>query len=347
MSVAQVHFSNPDGPPGQLRDLLAERIRRTPSGGSIDWVSYYFRDRRLAHDLVRASRRGVDVRVTIDGLPRTRRANDAVIRILSGSEGLGAELRVVRSWKDALPRRKRWRPRLHEKLYCFSHPVPVAIVGSFNPSGDVPEEDPAVVREIGNHDRGYNTLVEIGEPELARSLSAHARELNRGDGGSLARVAPSVRSSLASGDLEIRFWPQMGATPVADLTRRIAAGSRLRIAASRVSGRTAVAALTALARRGVAIEMLTEWTQRRVPSSIQDRLAGEGISIRRVRRKDDLPMHDKFALVEEAARRSVLFGSFNWSESSLRYNRELSIVSREPKLFETFAARWESLQRWA
>ena len=42
------------------------------------------------------------------------------------------------------------RPRLHEKLYCFSHPSPVAFVGSFNLSSDSPEDEPEVIEIIGD-----------------------------------------------------------------------------------------------------------------------------------------------------------------------------------------------------
>ena len=125
----QVHFGGPDLVPGRLRDLLAERVAAVPAGGAIDFITYYFRDRRLAAELLAAKRRGATVRVTLDGRPRSSHANDAVIRLLAGPGGLGTGLRVVRGGKLL-------RPRLHEKLYCFSHPSPAAFVGSFNPSGD-------------------------------------------------------------------------------------------------------------------------------------------------------------------------------------------------------------------
>ena len=51
MSDSRVHFGGPDRPVALLRDLLAERIARVPEGGSIDWVTYYFRDRPLAQKL--------------------------------------------------------------------------------------------------------------------------------------------------------------------------------------------------------------------------------------------------------------------------------------------------------
>jgi len=164
MSDSQVYFGGPDRPVGFLRDLLAERVARVPAGGSIDWVTYYFRDRRLADALVEARERGVDVRVTLDGHPRTPHANNAVIEMLEA--GLGGGLCAVRGRLDGTPLGKIARPRLHEKLYCFSHPTPVAFVGSFNPSSDSPESEPEVIEVIGDHDRAHNLLVELGHLDL-------------------------------------------------------------------------------------------------------------------------------------------------------------------------------------
>ena len=93
-----VHFGGPDCAQGLLRDLLASRIALVPAGGSIDWITYYFCDQRLAADLIEAHRRGVDVRVTLDGHPRTSNANDAVIGQLEAD--LGEGLRVVRHALD-------------------------------------------------------------------------------------------------------------------------------------------------------------------------------------------------------------------------------------------------------
>jgi len=82
-------------PAYRLRDLLAECVAAVPPGGSIDWVTYYFRDRRLAEELLRAHRRGVKVTVTLERHPRTAHANEAVIAMLSGPNGLSAGFRTL------------------------------------------------------------------------------------------------------------------------------------------------------------------------------------------------------------------------------------------------------------
>jgi phosphatidylserine/phosphatidylglycerophosphate/cardiolipin synthase-like enzyme len=343
--VGEAHFGGPDRAPGLLRDLLAERIAAVPAGGSILWVTYYFRDRRLAADLIGARRRGVDVRVTLDASPRTPHANRAVIELLS--ESLGEGLRVVRGPMDGKPLGKLLRPRLHEKLYCFSHPEPVAILGSFNPSGDNPEEEPEVIAEIGDHDRGHNLLVELRDPKLVAALGEHARRLHASRHGPLDRFTRAANRALVGDRATVHFWPRLRRDPIIRWLGRLSPGSRLRLAASHISGPTSRRILRGLAARGVALEILTEATHRRVPPEMERSLSAVGIPIRRLSYPQWLPMHNKFALVESGDERSLIFGSFNWSEPSRRLNREIGVITPDPELFAAFASRWDQLWREA
>jgi phosphatidylserine/phosphatidylglycerophosphate/cardiolipin synthase-like enzyme len=341
MSDDPVHFGGPDRPVGFLRDLLAQRVARVPAGGSIDWVTYYFRDRRLAAALVEARERGVDVRVTLDGHPRTPHANDAVIEILGA--GLGNGLRVVRGRLDGTPLGKISRPRLHEKLYCFSHPTPAAFVGSFNPSSDSPEAEPEVIEVIGDHDRAHNLLVELGHPDLVRALRDHARSLHVARHGCSDRFAASANRRLQHGGYSVYFWPRARRHPIMELLLALERGSRVRIAASHISGSSSLSGFCALAARGVKIEILTEATRRRVPLEVEQRLVHAGISVRRLIADEWIPMHNKFVLVETPSLKTTIFGSFNWSEPSYRFNREIGVSTEDPQLFEALADRWDQL----
>ena len=341
MSDNPVHFGGPDRPVAFLRDLLAERVARVPEGGSIDWVGYYFRDRRLAAALIDARERGVDVRVTLDGHPRTPRANDAAIEMLEA--GLGKGLRVVRGRLDGTPLGKVARPRLHEKLYCFSHPAPVAFVGSFNPSGDVPEAEPEVIEVIGDHDRAHNLLVELRAPDLVRALADHARSLHVARHGCSDRFAASANRCLRISGYSVYFWPRARRHPIMELLLGLERGSRVRIAASHISGSSSLSGFCALAARGVKIEILTESTQRRVPVEAERRLTHAGISVHRLKADEWVPMHNKFVLIEASALKMTIFGSFNWSEPSYRFNREIGVTTEDPLLFKVFADRWDQL----
>lgn len=346
MGSCRVHFGGPGRPNGALRDRLAERIAEVPAGGAIDWVTYYFRDRRLAEQLVAARRRGVTVRVTLDGRPRTASANAAVIALLA--DGLGDGLRVVSAGTDRLKLGKLLRARLHEKLYCFTHPHPTAWVGSFNPSGDTPELAPEVIEEIGDHDRAFNLLVELRDAPLVEALVAHARSLHAAPHGFFERFRRSANQGLSFGDVSVHFWPRSTPDPINHWFTRLPAGSRVRLAASHVSGPTARRALTRMAERGVVLEILAESTHRRVPPRMALQLAEAGATIRRIGEGESwTPMHDKFALVETPTERRCVFGSFNWSEPSRRFNREIGVICADEPLFKALEERWEELGQHA
>ncbi len=342
MKNSIIHYGGPGYKEGALRDLLSQRIAQVPAGGSIDWVTYYFRDRKLARDLVDAGQRGVNVRITLDGRPRSIHANDEVIQILK--EGLGDGVRTISSSKGRLHRGKLFRPRLHEKVYCFSHPEPVALVGSFNPSGDTPEQYPDVIKDIGDHDRAFNLLVELGEPKLVEALVDHCRSLHGDSYGFFDRFRSIQNRARSFGNFELHCWPRVSSDPVYALLKNSSPTSHVRIVASHFSGITSLSTIKATSRRGLKIELILESTERRVPQQVLSDLIEAGITIYSADREGEwTPMHDKFMLVDDEGKKSCVFGSFNWNEPSRRLNRELGITSTEALLFEQLEQRWETL----
>jgi phosphatidylserine/phosphatidylglycerophosphate/cardiolipin synthase-like enzyme len=312
----EAYFGGPDLPERRLRNLLAQSIADVPSGGAIDWVTYYFRDRGLAAELLRARQRGVNVTVTLEDRPRTPHPT------FNG---------------------KSWKPHLHAKLYCFSHPQPTAYIGSFNPSGDDPEAAPDIIREIGNQDRGHNVLVGISDPALASGLTANARHNYRQPHGMFYRFSPVANRTLKGKDTEVFFWPRTSAHPVKKFLIRIAPGAHVRVAASHIKGKSMARALIKLARLGARIEILADSTNRRVPVEIESMFIKAGIPFRRVTHKEGLPMHSKFVLVEKNNQRWVIFGSFNWTTRSYWLNHEIGAISTDRQLFDAFAERWEAM----
>lgn len=341
----EIHFGGPDQPVGRLRDLLAERIEAVPAGGSIDWITYYFRDRQLAELLLQAHHRNVKVTVTIDANPHISHANREVISLLSGKHGLGQGFRAVYLPPCIpMPGRKIGNPNLHEKLYCFSHPKPVAFIGSFNPSGDNPEKRPEIIQEIGDHHRAHNVLVGISEPAIVEGLINHARWFHGSRHGILKRFFADGNRSLRGLNTEVHFLPRFRPHAVASFLKRFGKGARIRVAASHLNGKTSVNAMLNLARRGAALEILTDSTLRRVPLKAERKLVKAGIALRRVSHPEGLLMHNKFVLVEQNNRRWVVFGSYNWSTLSFWINQEICVISSQPQLFEAFAERWKVLE---
>ena len=334
------YFGGPDLPRRCLRDLLAQRVAAVPAGGEIDWVTYYFRDRRLAQELINARRRGVRVRVTLDATPRTGHANNQVLAMLSGPEGLGPDLRTVQH--RPLPGSRR-RPHLHEKLYCFSHPTPAALVGSFNPSGDEPEQQPDIIDEILDQDRGHNFLVAINDPNLVNGLVRHARHSQQCRHGLLERFDPAMNRALVSGDTTIHFWPRAFPNPFSRMLQRAGSRSLVRVAASHIKGPGGVRDLVGLTRRGARVVVLAESTQRRVPAEIESTLLRAGVKLRRFDHPEGLPMHNKFVLVEDGNECWTLFGSCNWTSRSRWLNHEIGVITSNRGLFETFSRRWDAM----
>jgi phosphatidylserine/phosphatidylglycerophosphate/cardiolipin synthase-like enzyme len=336
-------FGGPQAPPGYLRDVLAERIKAVPAGGCIDWVTYYFRDRRLAEDLLAAHRRGVRVTVTIEKHPRSTHANDLVIEMLAGPQGLGPGFRCLSLSLLAPWFRFGWEPHLHEKLYCFSHPQPVAFMGSYNPSGDQPEESPEIIREIGAQERGYNVLVGMTDPRLVRHLVAHARYLHRTEANCIQRFSIYNNLELQTKKGRIFFLPRLLPHPVMQFLNSLGPDCSLKFVISHLKGPTMARKLVKLARKGCDVEILADSTLRRVPASAEKIIRDAGISFQRLGGDSGLPMHDKFVLVEGVKQRWVVFGSFNWTARSWWLNQEIGMISSDSGLYKAFASRWEEL----
>jgi phosphatidylserine/phosphatidylglycerophosphate/cardiolipin synthase-like enzyme len=343
----EVYFGGPDLPARRLRNKLAERIADVPSGGSIAWATYYFRDRDLAKELMRAHRRGVKVTVALEGYPRTPDANDAVAAMLAGPNGLGEGFRTITSTGIPIFNGKTWKPHLHLKLYYFSHPKPIAYIGSFNPSGDHPEERPEVIHEIGDQDRGHNVLVGIDDPKLVQHLKASAKWIYQARHPIFQRFSIFANRKCSGEDTEIFFWPRMLPHPIIKFLNQIAPGAQIRVAASHMKGNSVANALLGLSRSGAKLEIIAGATERRVPAAIERKFNSSGIAFRRVGQKNGLPMHNKFVLVEKNGQRWTVFGSFNWTTRSYWLNHEIGAVSTNLRLWETFAERWEALEAQA
>lgn len=337
----EVHFGGPREAPGALRDLLSGHVAAAPPGASIDWATYYFRDRRLAQELAAAHARGVRVTLALEARPRTLRANQAVIALLSGPQGLGPSFRPMQMHR--LAPGKIGKQRLHEKIYCFSDPEPVAFVGSFNPSGDDPEEAPDVVAEIGDHHVAHNLLVKIRDPRIVGFLCEHVRTLYRDGAWLPLGLGRGAARDCDAGDTQVHLWPRRGAHPVERLLEGYGAGSRVRIAASHLSNRFSVACLMRLARRGAQVEIAAEHTERRVPRQVERRLAEAGIGFARLGAAADIPMHLKFVLAENGRERHAVFGSFNWTSQSYWLNHEVAVITRDDSVFEALDRRWRVL----
>jgi len=336
----QVFWGGPDCPSRTLRDLLEERIHAVPFGGEILWVTYYFRDERLALALLQAYRRGVKVRIVIEGNPRTGAINSRVRKLLEGKDALGDNFRALSH--RLIDNRYLRNSRLHEKLYYFSHPIPSVLVGTFNPSGNIPE-DPDIIHKIGDQDRGHNVLVEVLDKVLVQGLLAHAHRMFRMTHGPWERFLPESNRVISSGKTRILFFPRSRRKDFDEIFEGLGPSCRLRMAVSHLNDRGICKRLFSLARQGVHIEILAHDTQRRVPSWVEKGMLKNGITFNRYVHPEGLPMHNKFMLIDMPDRQLVTVGSMNLSVRSLHANHELFLISEEPFLCQTFQQRWAEM----
>jgi phosphatidylserine/phosphatidylglycerophosphate/cardiolipin synthase-like enzyme len=317
-----VHCGGPDQPPRLLRDVLRARIDAVPPGGEIAWATYYFRDRDLAQALIAASDRGVAVTLQVEGSPRRAGANAAVLAMLR-PHGLGGGLHVHGATLPAL------HGHLHSKIYYFSGPEPVVLVGSFNPSGDDPE-DADVIAEIGDQDRGHNLLVEFRGGALPGALRDHVLAMHR----------PFVRvrntRALRTPDADVWFYPRFD---VSIVERALAGAGDIAGCISHLKKGALVDCLVRAARSGAAVRLLVHNTGRRVPEGTVGALRDAGVDIRRFVHPEDLPLHAKFLLADGKA----WFGSFNYNPRSRWLNREILLASEQPAIVDALSARFEAI----
>jgi phosphatidylserine/phosphatidylglycerophosphate/cardiolipin synthase-like enzyme len=331
-----LHLGGPGEAPRALRDLLAAHVRAVPSGGRIAWLTYYFRDRDLARDLLDAHERGVDVRVLLEGRTRTRGANRAVVEMLRPV--LGRRLRVVD---------RPYGLRVHAKIYLFAGPERHALIGSFNPSSDAVELEPHVIDEIGDQDRGFNLLVSLPDEALVDWLFEQTDRLHASRFARLGRFPLAWPRAWQRDGEAVWLLPRFAGSPLLERLHGLPRGARVRLAATHLSGRVALRSLVALAARGVRIEVLAESTERRVPRATLDPLRAAGIAITRVAARPHVPMHAKLTLIDAPGEREAWYGSANWSDRSFRRNFEVLARTRDGALLDGLEAYWERIAQFA
>lgn len=330
----RLHFGGPDLPARCLRNLLQDRIAQVPLGGEIAWTTYYLRDRALALALMAASDRGVAVTLRIEGAPRFPRVNDTVIAMLE-AHGLGGGLKVHRPAGGFF---RSYYPYWHSKIYCFSHPVPTVLVGSFNPSGDEPE-DAVILADIGDQDRGHNVLVDFEGEAFHRVMATHVRRM--GQFGS--RLGLSQNRPLKIGETSLWVYPRLWPGLIDRDLKSLGRGDRVSGAISHLKRGVLADALANAARRGAAVDLLVHDTERRVRTETLAALAEAGVVARRYARADALPLHAKFLIVETAGRRQAWLGSLNFNRRSYWLNHEVLIGSRDPAVIDSLEERLRTI----
>lgn len=335
-TLGRIEYGGPDLAPRRLRNLLQQYVDQSPPSSRIDWVTYYFRDRELAQALMRASDRGVKVRLVLEPHPRRAGANDSVIAMLK-DHGLGGGFHLRSS---IAPSGK--RGHLHAKIYAFSKP-PIAWIGSFNPSGNEPE-NADVIAEIGDQDRGHNLLLGIERPKLIKALLRFIDRLIDPPRIPL-KWRPSAYLPLIAGDSRLYFYPRCTTLAVEPCIARLGKGCSVRAAISHLKKGPLTKALIKAAGQGADIRLLVHDTLRRVSPKAFDQLESVGINIDRVVDENDLPMHAKFILLTDHGRTTAWLGSYNFNDKSRLLNAELLLATTDQSVIESLSSRFEQIEK--
>jgi phosphatidylserine/phosphatidylglycerophosphate/cardiolipin synthase-like enzyme len=329
IAPATLYYGGVDQPPQALRDLLLARVEAATPGSEITWATYYFRDPALADALVAAKQRGVKVRLVLEGRARRESVNGPTIDRLKA--GLGKDLRLHRSW---LPGQ-----HLHAKIYTFSGPEPAAFIGSYNPSGGV--DDPKLMKDIGDQDRGENLLVDFRDPDAVAALEAQARRLY--EGRFAFRFGKRANKPKRVGDFAFYYFPRLRTDVVERRIARLGPGDEVKAAVSHMDKGPFATQLVKAAERGAKIELVVHDTKRRVPKGVVSELRDAGVEIRRFCDPEGLPMHAKFVIVDHKQVRTAWFGSLNYTFGSRIMNQEILARSADPGLVDAFDARFDRL----
>ena len=328
--LTEVYYGGPDLPPRALRDVLKAKVEAAPVGSEIIWATYYFRDLDLAESLVAARKRGVKVRIRIEGTPRKSGANSAVIETLR--VGLGEGLRLQNSWFGL--------SNLHAKIYTFTGPEPESMIGSFNPSGDA-TSDSELIADIGDQDRGQNLLVAFRDPEVARSLHRQAERLWKGNGTS--RFDRRMNRPRKFEDARLYYFPRLRPDIVDRRVAQLGPGDRVQAAISHMDQGPFARQLAKAAERGAEIDLVVHDTARRVPKGVFRELDKAGVNIRRYCDVEGLPMHAKFVVIDDGGQRSAWFGSFNYTITSRYLNQEVLARSTNVEVIDDLEARFRTI----
>lgn len=333
LAGSPILFGGPDKPYGILRDTLEALVDAAPPGSRIDWATYYFRDLALASALIRASDRGVAVRLVIEPRPRRRDANDRVVALLRG-HGLAGGFK--------LRRRRIGLGQLHCKAYVFSHPAR-ALVGSFNPSSNgTPDDD--VLKEIGDQDRGYNLLYRLRDPDLVAALARHVAWLQSTAATPLDRFRPHLNRPLGQSEVELFLYPRMRTRLVEREIAGLAKGDSIIAAVSHMKPGPFVGALRKARANGARVELIAHATERRVPGNLIEALAGQGIEITRLGDAHLVPMHNKFVILERAGQSHAWLGSYNYNAKSRYFNDELLVRTGEQQAVSALIRRFAEMK---
>lgn len=204
-----VIFNNPDGTAAQRQNILdyvGRSVDSAPRGSVIRIAVYSFFDQVLADQLVAAYRRGVLVRLLIDGhvsSPQIEQLRAALGHDLRSTSFLtSCQYGCMSSDPVSV---------MHAKVYLFStagRARQVTMIGSGNPN------------RIGQDNGWNNHYTVVGDPALYRSSLRYFNDMVQD------RTVANYYRTTASGPYKLYFFPRAGSGARADTMYNVLKGVR-------------------------------------------------------------------------------------------------------------------------
>ncbi|WP_137287113.1 phospholipase D-like domain-containing protein [Halorussus salinisoli] len=321
-----------------------ETLRRAES--RVLLAGYTFASVRVADALAAAARRGVEVRVLVDGAPvggLPRRE----AKLLDSLVARGVEVRVLGG--------ERARYDFHHAKYAVADDRALVLTENWKPSGTGGHSNRgwgAVVR----NETAVNRLAELFEADAGWRGATAWSEFRHGRSFDPADDAPandSYPSEVASRNVNVSSSSLLIAPDNAEdalLSVLDSADESIRVQQVAIGGRRTglLRATLRAARRGVEVEILlssawyVEEDNRKLVEWLNDRAESEGLALEARManpRGRYEKIHAKGVVVDDE---TAVVGSLNWNNHSARENREVVVVLRGEEVGGYYAEAFDS-----
>ncbi|MFI7045595.1 phospholipase D-like domain-containing protein [Streptosporangium sandarakinum] len=339
-------FSEPvGGDPAAIVRRLCDLIHQTPAGARIQVAHFVMSGTagtEFADELARAHRRGVEVRVILDGDKRGATVASRLAAELGTDTSAGSWVHVCTGPMSGGTAACIGDKGQHNKFYTFSR------TGG---ASNVVVQSSANLTDLNSTTYWNNAVVLTGNRRLYQAydgyfadLAAERKNLD------YYRV---VTTGAAGGSVRAHFFPRAGTDastdPVAEYLDKVSCEGRTKIRVGMSEWDTYRVAiperLRDLAARGCSVQIVYGIMDDEVKRLL---LAEPRVELRALGDGNALPgrIHSKYLLVEgsydgDRNARWVFTGSHNYNETSLRRNDETMLRLNDKAVYQRYVANFE------
>lgn len=339
-----------------IHDKMVENVSKAVPGSTIRGSFYYLDHEPLAIELLRASARGVDVQLVMDGNTKTEKSKSRPMMdlLLNGNQQLAA----LKCSADKCIKFCQGLLKGISKAGGSCHGLAVNHNKFLLLSKLSDGSENVVMQTSANMTSGqmkmYQDLIIAKDENLYKSFSNYWLDLNG------EKVPKAAKINTAGGDLQVQFFPQLfGKDPVVKLLEGISChlpNSKIRIAQSVFTRGNVAERLRDLEKQGCDLKVIvrTDEKQSSPGKEILKELSAESLIILPFDREageDGVTnsIHAKIILIDAALKgqnerlKLVLTGSHNLDLFSLRANDEVLLYIKDSKIFDQYESFWNKI----